>query len=146
MTTILSIDPGKCKCGIVVANFDSKQVHEALVIDSDSLVEKVKVIKLKKQNLKVIIGNGTTHKLFSKYLKFLGDDLIIAEERNTTLRSKQRYFGLFPRKGFKRFVPREVLLRKINLDAIAALIILEDYTQSKFEVVRDIDTKTWRKQ
>ena len=145
MTTFLSIDPGKCKCGVVIADYDREQVYEALVINSNLLVKKVKKVKSKNENLKVIIGNGTTHKLFSKYLHFLGDDLIIVDERNTTLRSKERYFDLFPLTGLKRFVPREFFLRKINLDAIAALILLEDHTKISFELVSDIDIKTWLK-
>ena len=52
---------------------------------------------------------------------------------------------LFLIKGIKRFLPYEIFIQKINLDAISALIILEDYLNFKFEVNSQIESKTWMK-
>ena len=68
------------------------------------------------------------------------------DERNTTYRAKERYFQIFPRKGFQNLLPKEIFIRNINLDAISALIIAEDYLNFKFEVNDKIQTKTWLKQ
>jgi hypothetical protein len=40
-------------------------------------------------------------------------------------------------------IPREVFILNKNLDAISALIILEDYYQRKFTLNQNIDSKTW---
>jgi len=72
-------------------------------------------------------------------------DLIIAEEKNSTYRAKKRYFEIFPLKGIRSFLPREIFILNKNLDALAALIILEDYLQIKFDVSEKIKTKTWLK-
>ena len=145
MTKFLSIDPGKSKCGLIVADSKSKTISLAMVIKSEILIENVKRIIKEKDEYKVIIGNGTTSKEFIKKLNFLGKDLIIAEEKNTTLRSRDRYFDFFPLRGIKSLLPKEIFLINVNLDAISALIILEDFCNFKYDFVNNIETKTWQK-
>ena len=145
MTKFLSIDPGKSKCGLVVADSKYKIISFASVVKSNLLVEIIKEFISEDPNYKVIIGNGTTSKEFIDKLSFLGKDLIIAEEKNTTLRSKERYFDIFPLKGLQRFLPKEIFLLNINLDALAALIILEDFCNYKFTFANNLDIKTWQK-
>tara|TARA_Y100000589_G_scaffold228259_1_gene215723 strand:+ start:76 stop:516 length:441 start_codon:yes stop_codon:yes gene_type:complete len=146
MTKYISIDPGKCKCGLIYADFKSKKVLKAIVIESRYLVQNIKTFKGKDKNIKVLIGNGTTSNHHVKSLSFLGNNLTIVEEKNTTYRSRHRYFEIFPIKGIKRFLPREIFMQNINLDAISALIILEDYLNCKFTLNSDQLPKTWMKQ
>ena len=42
MTRYISIDPGKYKCGLIFADFKSKRVLKALVIESRYLVQHIK--------------------------------------------------------------------------------------------------------
>ena len=72
-------------------------------------------------------------------------NVVIAEEKNSTYRAKQRYFEIFPLLGIKRFLPREIFILNKNLDALAALIIMEDYFKMKFDFSQQIKTKTWLK-
>ena len=146
MTKYISIDPGKCKCGLIFADFKSKKVLKAIVIESRYLVQNIKTFIEKDKNIKVLIGNGTTSKDHVKSLSFLENNLTIVEEKNTTYRSRQRYFEIFPIKGIKRFLPRDVFLQNINLDAISALVIMEDYLNCKFTLICDSSFKTWMKQ
>ena len=146
MTKYISIDPGKCKCGLIFADYKSKVVLKALVVDSKYLVKNIKTFIGKEKNIKVIIGNGTTSKYHVESLSFLENNLTIAEEKNTTYRSRQRYFEFFPIKGIKKFLPRDIFLLNINLDAISALVILEDYLNCKFTLNCDLLSKTWMKQ
>ena len=146
MTKYISIDPGKCKCGLIFADFQSKRVLEAIVIESKYLVQNIQTFTEKDKNIKVLIGNGTTSNKHVKSLSFLDNNLTIVEEKNTTYRSRQRYFEIFPVKGIKRFLPRDIFLQNINLDAISALIILEDYLNCEFTLNCDYISKTWMKQ
>ena len=146
MTKYISIDPGKCKCGLIFADLERKIVLQAIVIESKYLVQNIKSFVGKENNLKVLIGNGTTSKDHAKSLSFLENNLTIVEEKNTTYRSRQRYFEIFPIRGFKRLLPREIFLQNINLDAISALVILEDYLDCKFTLNCDHISKTWMKQ
>ena len=94
---------------------------------------------------KVIIGNGTTSKQNIEKLKFLKKELIVVEEKNTTFRAKKRYFELFPIRGLRNLLPKEIFIMNKNLDAISALIILEDLYNDKFTLSEDIEIKTWLK-
>ena len=141
----LSIDPGKCKCGLVLVDLNQKKVDQAIVINTELLPKYVKNLKRFEKISKVIIGNGTTSKQTIEKLEFLKKDLVIVEEKNTTLRAKKRYFELFPVRGLKILLPKEMLIMNKNLDALSALIILEDYCNDKFSLSEDIDIKTWLK-
>ena len=145
MFKLLSIDPGKCKCGLVLADINRKRVDQAIVLNSEYLPVYVKNLKNVENISKVIIGNGTTSKENREKLKFLKKDLIIFEEKNTTFRAKKRFFELFPLKGLKNLLPKEFFIMNKNLDAVSALIILEDYCNDKFALSKNIDTKTWLK-
>tara|TARA_B100000524_G_scaffold341347_1_gene235346 strand:+ start:360 stop:797 length:438 start_codon:yes stop_codon:yes gene_type:complete len=145
MFKFLSIDPGKFKCGLVLVDVKKKKVDQAIVVNTELLPNYVKTLKNVENISKVIIGNGTTSGENIKKLKFIKNDLIIFEEKNTTLRAKKRFFELFPIKGIKFLIPKEFFLINKNLDAISALIILEDYCNDKFTFSKDIDIKTWLK-
>ena len=136
MTKYISIDPGKCKCGLILADSERKIILKAIVIESSLLVDNINDLINEYQNTKVIIGNGTSSKDHINSLNFL-ENLTIVEEKNTTVRAKQRYFEIFPIRGFQRFLPRDIFLLNINLDAISALIILEDFLEFKFTLKND---------
>ena len=145
MFKLISIDPGKCKCGLVLVDLNQKRVDQAIVLDTEFLPKFVKTLKSFDNISKVIIGNGTTSKQNIEKLEFLKEDLVIVEEKNTTFRAKKRYFELFPVRGLKTLLPKEIFIMNKNLDALSALLILEDYCNDKFTLSKDIDIKTWLK-
>ena len=145
MFKLISIDPGKYKCGLVFAEISQKKVYEAIILKSESVEGYVKNLNTVENISKIIIGNGTTSREITKKMDFFKKEIIIFEEKNTTFRAKSRYFELFPISGFKFLIPREVFLLNKNLDAISALIILEDYCKMKFKLNENIDIKTWLK-
>ena len=145
MFKLISIDPGKCKCGLVLVDINTKKIDQAIVLNTELLPKYVKTLKSLENISKVIIGNGTTSKENIEKLEFIKKDLIIFEEENTTYRAKKRFFELFPVRGLKILLPKEFFIMNKNLDALSALIILEDYCNDKFTLSKDIDTKTWLK-
>ena len=145
MFKLISIDPGKCKCGLVLVDVNKKKVDQAIVLNTQSLPNYVKNLESVAKISKVIIGNGTTSKENVKKLEFINKDIIIFDEKNTTYRAKKRYFELFPIKGLKMLLPKEFFIMNKNLDAVSALIIAEDYCRHKFTLSKDIDIKTWLK-
>ncbi len=145
MSKVLAIDPGISKCGVIVADTKDKKVYEALVIRSHILLKFVKKKLLHEKNIQFLIGNGTSSEKYIKDLNQLVPDLIIVQEKNSTFRAKQKYFEIFPLPGIKSFLPREIFILNKNLDALAALIIMEDYFQMKFDFSEEINTKTWLK-
>ena len=145
MSKVISIDPGKSKCGLVLAEISEKKVYEAIVIRSELLEGYVRNLNAVENISKIIIGNGTTSREITKKMDFFKKEIIIFEEKNTTFRAKSRYFELFPISGLKFLIPRDIFILNKNLDAISALIILEDYCKIKFVLNQNIDFKTWLK-
>ena len=145
MSKVISIDPGKSKCGLVLAEISEKKVYKAIVVKSEFLENYVRNLITGEQISQIIIGNGTTSKEIIEKLYIFKIKIITFEEKNTTYRAKERYFELFPISGLKFFMPREIFIINKNLDAISALIILEDYCKTTFTLNQNIDFKTWLK-
>ena len=145
MSRVITIDPGKSKCGLVLAEISEKKVYEAIILKSELLGNYVRNLITAEEISQIIIGNGTTNGEIREKLDFFKKEIITFEEKNNTYRAKARYFELFPISGLKFLIPREVFILNKNLDAISALIILEDYCKMKFTLNQNLDFKTWLK-
>ena len=145
MPRVITIDPGKSKCGLVFAEITEKKVYKAIILKSELLENYVRNLITTEDISQIIIGNGTTSREIREKLYFFKKEIITFEEKNTTYRAKTRYFELFPITGLKILIPREFFILNKNLDAISALIILEDYCKMKFTLNQNIDFKTWLK-
>ena len=145
MPRVITIDPGKSKCGLVIAEISEKKIYKAIILKSELLENYVRNLIAAEDISKIIIGNGTNSKEIRVKLNFLKKEIITFEEKNSTYRAKARYFEIFPISGLKFLMPREVFILNKNLDAISALIILEDYCNTKFTLNQNIDFKTWLK-
>ena len=145
MPRVITIDPGKSKCGLVLAEINEKKVYKAIIVKSEVLENYVRNLIAAEEISQIIIGNGTTSREIREKLYFFKKEIITFEEKNTTYRAKARYFEIFPISGLKFLMPREVFILDKNLDAISALIILEDYCKTKFTLNQTVDIKTWLK-
>ena len=145
MIKLLSIDPGKYKSGLVLAEISEKKVYKAIVLKSQLLEDYLRNLNKVEDISKIIIGNGTTSCEIREKLEFLKKEIITFEAKYTTYRAKERYFEIFPISGLQFLIPREIFILNKNLDAISALIILEDYCKIKFNLDQNIDFKTWLK-
>ncbi len=145
MPRVITIDPGKSKCGLVLADISEKKVYIAIILKSELIENYVRNLVAAEDISQIIIGNGTTSSEIREKLYFFKKEIKTFEEKNTTFRAKARYFELFPISGLKFLMPREVFILNKHLDAISALIILEDYSKTKFTLNQNIDFKTWLK-
>ena len=145
MAKVVAIDPGKSKCGLVLAEISEKKVYKAIILKSELLENYLRNLITAEDIEQIIIGNGTTSREIREKIHFFKKEIITFEEKNTTYRAKERYFELFPITGLKFLIPREIFILNKNLDAISALIILEDYCKMKFTLNQNIDFKTWLK-
>ena len=145
MARVITIDPGKSKCGLVLAEISEKKVYKAIILKSELLENYLRNLITSEDIEQIIIGNGTSSREIREKLHFFKKEIITFEEKNTTYRAKARYFELFPISGLKFLIPREIFILNKNLDAISALIILEDYCKMKFTFNQNIDFKTWLK-
>tara|TARA_Y100001968_G_scaffold293431_1_gene299354 strand:- start:313 stop:762 length:450 start_codon:yes stop_codon:yes gene_type:complete len=144
MNKFISIDPGKEKCGILLADETNLFVIEGKVVDSKSVLKLIQKWKEKYQIKLILLGNGTTSKFWEDEISSICSVKInFVEEENTTLRAKDRYLELWPRKDLSRFIPKGLYIPAENLDAVAALILLEDYLKKRFNWPVKDDFKIW---
>ena len=121
MFKLISIDPGKYKSGLILAEITKKIVYKAIIIKSEFLEEYVKHLNVVEDISKIIIGNGTTSEEIREKMDFFQKEIITFEEKNTTYRAKARYFELFPIRGLKSLIPREVFIINKNLNKASSI-------------------------
>ena len=70
MVKVLSIDPGKYKCGLVLAEISEQKVYKAIVLKSEILEDYVTDLNSVEDISKIIIGNGTSSSEIKKKIRF----------------------------------------------------------------------------
>ena len=144
MSFYISIDPGNKKCGLLLANIQSGKVIEARISSLNKFIDLVSFWNVKYNINKIIIGDGTNCKYIKKELerkKFF--DLNFVNEKGSTLRARFRYWEIWPPNYFIRWLPKEIIFPPENLDAIVALILLEDFLQFSLIWPDNVCIKTW---
>ena len=144
MSLYISIDPGIKKCGLLLADIQSGKVIEAGIASLNKFSDIVSLWSENYQIIKIIIGDGTNCKYIENKLKrenFLNINYV--NERGSTLRARFRYWEIWPPNYFIRWLPKEILFPPENLDAIVALILLEDCLNHKLIWPDKVDIKIW---
>ena len=77
MAKVITIDPGKSKCGLVLAEISEKKVYEAIILKSESLENYVRNLIAAEDITQIIIGNGTTSRAIREKLYFFEKEIII---------------------------------------------------------------------
>ena len=144
MSFFISIDPGNNKCGLLLADIKSGNVIEAGVSSLEKLPDLVALWGENYLIKKIIIGNGTNSKNIENQLKQKEfNDLTYVDERDSTMRARFRYWEIWPPNYFVSWLPKEILFPPDNLDAIVALILLEDFLKFKFLWPEKLIIKIW---
>ncbi len=123
----LGVDPGTRKCGyalierigtvpIVLGIAPLPQLDAAL----QALIAAYRIDI-------VALGRGTNSMHVANVLTSLGLTHVLVDERETTLQARGRFFADHPPRGWKRLVPRGMLLPDRPIDDYAALLIAERY-------------------
>ena len=60
MARVVIIDPGKSKCGLVLAEISEKKVYKAIILKSELLENYLRNLMTAEDIEQIIIGNGTT--------------------------------------------------------------------------------------
>ena len=144
MTNFIAFDPGKNKCGVLLADLDLRVVLDGKVVHRNSVIELINFWEENHSIDLIVMGNGTS----SDYWKLKVNQkssipIKLFDERNTTFRARNRYWDLWPRKFIFRLVPSGLMIPPQNLDAIAALVLLEDYLKIQFQWIDKPSFKTW---
>ena len=144
MSLFLSIDPGNKKCGLLLADFESGNVIEAGISSINKFSDLISLWNKDYEISKIIIGDGTNCKYIEKKLKEQNiNNFDYINERGSTLRARFRYWDIWPPNYFIRWLPKELLFPPDNLDAIVALILLEDFLKYTFNWPNKVNIKIW---
>lgn len=132
MSILVSIDPGKNKCGLLLADVKRGIVLNGLVIAREMVLDVLSDWNKNYSIDLILLGNGTFSDYWKKKLIAKNfSSILIVDEIGSTLRARERYWELWPPNCFFRLLPRTLLFPPKNLDAIASLILLEDYLSIK---------------
>lgn len=128
--TVLGLDPGTRKCGIaLVTGVADPPLHLGIVPLGD-LAPRLREILAVHPASVAAIGRGTNAEPVAAVVRDLGLDLVFVDERETTLQARGRFFQDHPPRGWRRFVPRGMLLPDRPIDDYAALLIAERFLRT----------------
>jgi len=130
MKRVIAIDPGQKKCGLLLADLEKELVLDGRVVATDAVIDLVVRWSADEDLDGIVLGNGTSSKYWENKLKGFAP-IEVVEESGTTLRARDRYWEIWPPRIFIRWLPRGMLVPLKHLDAVAALVLLEDHLDKK---------------
>jgi RNase H-fold protein (predicted Holliday junction resolvase) len=124
---ILGVDPGTRKCGYALLAPDTPEPVVLGIAPLAELRAVVESIAAAYPIEIVALGRGTNSDHVASILTSVGLPHALVDETETTLRARARFFRDHPPRGWKRFVPRGMLLPDRPIDDYAALLIAQRY-------------------
>ncbi len=128
---ILGLDPGTRKCGYALLSGTGCAPVLLGIAPLAQLETQLAQIASAHPIEIVALGRGTNSANVATIVTGLGLPHVLVDERETTLRARSRFFRDHPPRGWKRFVPRGMLLPDRPVDDYAAVLIAERYLSEK---------------
>jgi hypothetical protein len=123
---IAGLDPGRSKCGLVLADPAKSVVLEAAILVPDACQALLQ--SWREQGLRtVLLGSGTGSGSWRPRLAALGLERIPVNEYGSTLAARQRYWQLFPPGLAMRLLPAGLRLPPRDLDDVVAQVLVEHH-------------------
>jgi RNase H-fold protein (predicted Holliday junction resolvase) len=123
--SVLGIDPGTRKCGYAVVAAVGAPPAELGIVATEIVGETLRDVLSRHAVAAIALGGGTNVAPVRAELESLGLPIHIVDERETTLLARRRYFAAHPPRGWRRLVPRGMLLPPRPIDDFAAVLIAE---------------------
>jgi RNase H-fold protein (predicted Holliday junction resolvase) len=122
---VLGIDPGTRKCGFALLEAAGRAPLEIGIVLTGDLSERIRELAGRHPIRIIALGGGTHTSAVASLLGGLGLPVRIVDEYETTLLARRRYFEANPPRGWRRLVPKGMLLPPRPIDDFAALLIAE---------------------
>lgn len=126
--TYVGFDPGREKCGLALATANEIWAHQ--VVPSNRTLDLMQQWHRTYGIRQIIMGNQTTSQHWLRTLQaHLPREVTIhqVDERNSTLVARDRYWQLFPARGWWKLMPKGLRLPPRPIDDIVAIVLLERY-------------------
>jgi len=127
---VLGLDPGTRKCGYALVSGLGTRPVSLGIAPVDALGQRLRELLATTPAAVAAIGRGTNADHVAQIARELGLRVELVDERETTLLARWRYFDDHPPRGWRRFVPRGMLLPDRPIDDYAALLIAERYLKA----------------
>jgi RNase H-fold protein (predicted Holliday junction resolvase) len=124
---IIGVDPGTRKCGLAVLAALGEPPAVLEVVELAALPGRLAALASQHGVELAAIGRGTNVSAVVRAVEGAGLRHVLVDERETTLRARARFFADHPPRGWRRLVPRGMLLPDRPIDDYAALLIAERY-------------------
>lgn len=126
---ILGFDPGRDKCGLAVIGLD-RQLHYHQVVLAKEAIATIETLRQRFPISLMVMGDQTTAKqwrqeLYQKLTEPL--NIILVDERYTTLEARDRYWQMYPPKGLIKLLPQGLRQPPRPIDDIVAILLIERY-------------------
>jgi RNase H-fold protein (predicted Holliday junction resolvase) len=128
--TVLGLDPGTRKCGYAVLTGLGTPPLTLGITSVEALGERLRELVAATPVAVAAIGRGTNAAAVSEIVRAMGLRVELVDERETTLKARARFFEDHPPRGWRRLIPRGMLLPERPIDDYAALLIAERYLEA----------------
>lgn len=120
----MAIDPGRRRCGLAVC--DAGGTRAKAVVAPDALARLVGEWHARFGVTDVVIGDRTAAAAVARLLAgVLATPPRRVDEHGTTLRARVRYFREHPPRGWRRLIPRSLLVPPEPYDDYVAVLLAE---------------------
>lgn len=126
---VLAIDPGREKCGVAVLASDGRVLVQRVVTTAELDAAVGALIRAYEPN--VIMGNGTTSADAKKRVEALGVSVNLVDEYRTTDAAKCAYWEAHPPRGWRRLMPRGMLVPPVPVDDFVAVILAQRFLEKR---------------
>jgi RNase H-fold protein (predicted Holliday junction resolvase) len=128
----LGFDPGRDKCGIAVR--DSQRVLLHQVVAAADAIATLETLQQQYGITQIIMGDQTSARQWQQRLQQeLTHPLPICfvDERYSSLEARDRYWEMYPPRGWQRLVPKGMRTPARPIDDIVAILLIERYLAAK---------------
>ncbi|MEA5507449.1 pre-16S rRNA-processing nuclease YqgF [Halotia wernerae UHCC 0503] len=126
---ILGFDPGKDKCGLAVIGLD-RRLYYHQVVPAKEAIATIETLRQRFPISLLVMGDQTTAKRWKQQLyQELAEPLnvILVNERYSTLEARDRYWQMYPPKGLTKLLPQGMRQPPRPIDDIVAILLIERY-------------------
>ncbi len=124
--TVIGVDPGTDKCGIAVVAGDGSLLFQQSLPLAE-VQQRVGELIQRYPGAEVIVGRGTGRKGVLEALRRLGIRPRLVDELASTLEARRVYWQHNPPRGWRRLLPRGMLLPPEPIDGWAAYVLARRY-------------------
>ena len=126
---VLGIDPGTAKCGYAVLDPDGALLALGIVPIAGLDAAIAGLVEQFAPGI-AAVGRGTNAAAVGGAAQRHGLRVALVDEHETTLRARARFFRDHPPRGWRRLIPRGMLLPDRPIDDYAAVLIAERFLRN----------------